>query len=182
VAAKPDIADAVVLTGLVYPDYSTDAAGMGTSWGPTAFRAEIASTVNAKKWPAKEYDTGYLIFADIYGHIDTFFRNYEHDAAEYAQSILAPLSVAELTSLGFLDLHAPNYKGKVLVTTGEFDLLECGGECYSTFEIGKQEEIWKGASKLETYVHPGAGHGVNFNKNAKAFFDKIFDFIERNVQ
>jgi hypothetical protein len=120
-------------------------------------------------------------FGDIYGHVDTFFRGYERDVAQYADSIVAPLAVSELTSLGFLDLKAPNYKGKVLVTTGEHDLLVCGGECYSTFEKGTQEDNWKGATKLETYVHPGAGHGVNFNKNAKVFYAKIFDFIDRNV-
>lgn len=175
------MADAVILTGLSYPNPEKDAAVSGVGWGPTAFRAKIANTVDPKKWPKAEYDNGYIVFADIYGHIDTFFRTYERDVAEYADSIVAPLAVSEHASLGFLDLHAPSYRGKVFLTSGENDILGCGGDCKSTFAMGLQGEVWKGVSRFEYYVHPGAGHGVNFNKGAGVFFGKIFGFLDREV-
>jgi pimeloyl-ACP methyl ester carboxylesterase len=180
VALQPDLADGVVLTGLGYPNATIDLAAGSAAWGPTAFSARIASTVNPNLWPSFTYDTGYVTFADIYNHVDTFFREYEQDAAEYANTIAQPLAVTELTSLATLDLDAGGYKGKVFVTTGEYDLLLCGGECYSTFKTGVQETVWRSADVLETYVHPGSGHGVNFNKNATGFYGEIFSFLDRN--
>jgi len=82
--------------------------------------------------------------------------------------------------LSTLVLAAPTFKGKVLVTTGEFDLPVCGGECNSTFANGGQKSVFAGAEVVETYLHPGAGHGVNFAVNATGFYDVLTSFLDRN--
>lgn len=180
IALEPDLADGIILTGLSYPNFTLDTGAASQGWGPAAFASRIASTVNPPLYPSTIYDTGYVIFADIFSHVLTFFRTYEKDVAEYAHTIAQPLSVAELQSLGTLNLDARLYKGKVFITTGENDLLACGGECKSTYATGTQNTTWMGASALETYVHPGAGHGVNFNRNAPVFYGKIVSFLDNN--
>jgi hypothetical protein len=116
----------------------------------------------------------------MYAHISTFLHNYEKDVAEYANSITQPFSVAEIEALGLVDLPAPGFKGKVLIASGQYDLL-CGGDCYSTFKDGLQKLIWSGATKLEMYVHPGSGHGVNFNRNATGMYEVVVNFLDDNL-
>jgi hypothetical protein len=155
---------------LAYPN-ATDLATLATPWIPTAFASRIAS----KK------DTGYLEFVDIYAHSETFFHPpYSVPTIKYAQSISQPFAITELLSLNTLTLAAPKFKGKVLVTTGEFDLGVCGGECKSTFAAGGEKQVFAGAKTVETYLHPGAGHGVNFAANASGFYDVITSFLDRN--
>ena len=100
--------------------------------------------------------------------------------AQYAQSISQPLAIAELLSLGTLPLAAPEYKGKVLVTTGEFDFIVCSGECKSTFNEGAYKGVFNGTKDVEGYVHPGSGHGVNFNANATGFYNVIGEFLDKS--
>lgn len=178
-ATRPDLVDGVVLTGIAYANASTDTGASSQRWIATAFASRIAYTVD-RYFLASDYDSGYLTFGDIYSHVETFFHDYEQDVAKYADSITNPFAAAEYSSLGNINLDARNYKGKVLVTAGEYDLI-CGGECMSTFDTGLQKTVWKGASVLETYVHPGAGHGVNFNKNATGFYEVIVGFLNKNV-
>lgn len=154
-----------------------DGASKAFPWLPSAFAARIGSTLSPKY---TYLDTGYVGFGDIYSHTETFFSpNFDVETVKYGQSISHPLGVVELLTLGRVDLSSPNFKGKVLVTVGEFDFIICGGECYSTFETGRQNDTFSGAH-LETYIHDGAAHGVNFGKNASGFYAKIIDFLDRN--
>lgn len=61
---------------------------------------------------------------------------------------------------------------------GENDVPVCGGECVSAYEGDLQEEVWLGASPLETYLHPGVGHGLNFWRNATGFYYVIVRFLD----
>jgi hypothetical protein len=141
------------------------------------FAERIGSTIS----PAfADRDTGYIGFADIFSHVQAFFHqpDYEVAAAEYAHSVNQPGAVIEFLTLQNLDQAAHDFKGHVLVTTGEFDLLLCSGECKSTFapEAAKNE-VFTSAKRVEQYLLPDAGHGVNFAKNAKVAYGVIGDFI-----
>jgi hypothetical protein len=153
-----------------YPN-KDDLANLAGPWLPTAFASRIGS----------KNDTGYLGFGDIYAHAETFFHTpYSIPTIEYAQSISQPFAIVEFLSLSTLTLSAPTFKGKVLITTGEFDLGVCGGECKSTFANGSQNLVFAGAKVVETYLHPDAGHGVNFAANATGFYDVLTSFLDRN--
>jgi hypothetical protein len=79
-------------------------------------------------------------------------------------------------------LHPQAFKGSVLVTTGENDLLACGGNCtVSYYATGQQDALFSSAKVVETYLHPNAGHGTNFAANATGFFGKIVSFLDRNI-
>jgi hypothetical protein len=145
------------------------------------FGARIAAQLPADRAPqfASTYDTGYTAFGDMYRHIETFFHqpNYDYEAAAYAQSISAPNSATELTSVSAVSLVSPGFKGKVLITSGNFDLLVCNGNCTDTYENGIQASVFPD-TKPDTYVHPGAGHGINFSHNATGFYDYILAYVD----
>lgn len=126
-------------------------------------------------------DSGYLTFADIYAHVNTFFKApaYDVEAVKYAHSIVAPYGIGELFSLGTLNPVAPEFEGPVLVTTGAIDFAMCLGTCESTYEEQRLDILFPKVEMLETYLHPGVGHGVNLGRNATGFYDVIVDFLGR---
>lgn len=167
-----------VLTGIGYPN-ATDPQTVYGHFILEVFTTRIAKTVD-KKWSNR--DTGYVMFGDIYAHVNGFLKapNYDIPTAEYAQSIAQPSAILEFYSGGMLNLNASAFKGPVMVTAGEYDLGNCGGQCYDTYTSGVAENIFKGSKALELYVHPGAGHGINFNKNATGSYESITSFLDRN--
>lgn len=100
---------------------------------------------------------------------------------KYAHSISQPASVLEMVASAGGGFDGAAYKGSVLLTTGEHDFLACGGHCAPRIQYGVQNATFSGAKKLETYLHPGAGHGVNFAKDVKVFYKVIVDFVDKYV-
>jgi pimeloyl-ACP methyl ester carboxylesterase len=172
-AKFPTLADAAVLTGFAYapqPSY--------TSVFLASQAARIASVQNPGKYA--HLDTGYITFADLFAHVNTFFKapSYEVKAAEYAHSISQPAALTEFLTAS-ANPYSPDFGGPVLVTSGEFDMPFCGGECYSTFAEQKLGDVFPKSRLPVSFVHPGAGHGVNFGKNATGFYEGISNFLER---
>lgn len=169
----PHLADAAILTGFAY------GPGNDPKLALEAFAVRIAKLVNPARF--SNLDTGYVFFADIFSHIQTFFQKpaYEVDAVEYANSIAAPLAVMEYFTTALDNPVAVEYEGAVLVTTGEFDVPACGGECYSTFAVQPLGTLFPKAGLVEAFIQPGAGHGVNLATNATGFYDRINDFLTR---
>jgi pimeloyl-ACP methyl ester carboxylesterase len=170
----PTLIDAAIITGYVFPG---DALSVQIFVEGTAPR--IASHVSPHAF--SHLDTGYLTFGDIFAHVNTFFKApaYELDAAEYAHSIAQPYGIAELLSFGQDSVVAPAFAGPVLVTTGEYDFAMCRGECYSSFAGQRLESVFPKSRVLEAFVQPGAGHGVNFARNASGFYEGIGGFLGR---
>jgi hypothetical protein len=171
--------DSAVLTGIAYPNAS-DTAARTSVWGPTIFSNRIAKTLPVASRPqfAETLDTGYLGFGDIFNYVQAFHHqpNYEVAAAEYSFSASQPLAIGEFLE-GFARPTAKGFKGKVLVTSGQFDVLLCNGECESTFAGGVQDSVFPD-TKVSLYVQPGAGHGQNFESNAGALYAKIVSFLD----
>ncbi|KAF2261870.1 alpha/beta-hydrolase [Lojkania enalia] len=174
VATYPDLVEGAVLTGIGYD--SGNSSTIAVPYIPSIFSNRIASMQSSA---FKHLDTGYLGFGDIYSHVETFFHkpDYAEDVAKYAQDIAQPLAIAEFLSLNTVQPVAPEFKGKVLVTTGEFDIIICSGNCVKTFASRYYKEIFPMAD-AEGYVHLGAGHGVNFNYNATGFYKVIGNFLD----
>ncbi|KAF2727034.1 alpha/beta-hydrolase [Polyplosphaeria fusca] len=140
--------------------------------------ALLASTVN----PPFKRDSGYVVIGDIYAHARSFFSQpFDIPTLEYAQSIVQPASIVEMLSSANVKFDESSYNGSVLLTAGEYDILACGGNCYPRFEYGVQNKTFPVAKPLETYIHPGAGHGVNFANNATGFYATVIDFVNRNI-
>ncbi|KAH7073746.1 Alpha/Beta hydrolase protein [Paraphoma chrysanthemicola] len=174
----PTAIDAIILTGFAYSS---------VPWGANvlieAFAPRIAAQLNPACYAA--LDTGYLTFADMYAHINTFFKkpHYDIETARFASSIVQPFAIAEWLSLtnGRVNPVAPAFTGPVYIVAGEFDYAFCTGECYSSFaEAGPiLKGIFPKSRLVESYVHPGAAHGINFAANATGFYQSIGDFLKK---
>ena len=66
-----------------------------------------------------------------------------------------------------------------MVINGEFDFGNCVGNCN---DIGQHPaaEIFKTSSAFESAVHPGSGHGINFNFNATGAYNVMLNFVTKN--
>jgi pimeloyl-ACP methyl ester carboxylesterase len=177
VTRYPDDVDAVVLTGIAY---ST------VAWSVNLLIEAFAPRIASQLYPTcfGNLNTGYLTFADIYAHVNTFFKApFEIEAAKYAQSIVQPFAISEWLSLsnGRINPVALDFKGPVYITAGEFDYAFCTGECYSSFAEAEPslKGIFPKSRIVESFVHPGAGHGINFGYNATGFYNSIIGFLDR---
>ena len=175
IAAAPSIADAAVLTGDGIN--GSDPRIILQGFGP-----RIANLQDKQKFG--DFDPGYITTVDVYANINSFFKapEYEHDVAVYSEENKQPFAIAEivsvtpalLESMGTLDANA--FKGPVLVISGEFDHILCGGYCPGELEASFGNKF----RHLETYVQPLAGHGVNFATNTTGFYGKIFSFLNEH--
>jgi hypothetical protein len=119
---------------------------------------------------------------DIIAFAQLFFHApFDASTVEYAWSLGQPASLIEML-VAFASIGvAKDYKGAAMLATGEYDVLSCGGNCARVIEYGVQNATFPSAKAIETYLHPGAGHGVNFARNATTFFGKLTGFVDRNV-
>lgn len=183
VARYPKLADSAVLTGIAYPNPNDPAARTG-AWIPTIFASRIAKTLPVESRPqfADTLDTGYLGFGDIFAYVQSFLHqpDYEVGAAEYSFRVSQPFAISEFLG-GLPTAKATGFTGGVLVTSGQFDVLACNGDCLSTFAEGVQKDVFPDA-KLSPYVQPRAGHGQNFGTEAGTLYAKIVDFLDGKVE
>lgn len=168
-----------MLTGFAVPnpDITIDLTRLYGKFTNAATAVRIASTVDPAAF--QHLDTGYVFSNDMYAHLLAFMHDpaASKDVAQHIYSIVQPAQVSEYES-GSTNLPVPtNWTGKALLTTGEYDWPACGGNCTITYREGMQDEVY---GNLEVYLHPGAGHGVNFGRNATGFFGEIVGFLERN--
>ncbi|KAF2122265.1 Alpha/Beta hydrolase protein [Lophiotrema nucula] len=170
IAKYPDLAEGLVVTGFSYPN-ATD---------PARITLPISQSFQSARLDSTRGDA-YFGFGDIYGLTVGFFHEpLDIPTIEYTLSISQPVAIGELTTAEAITLASPKYKGKVLIAAGEYDLILCGGYCADRFKYGVQKDVFPGA-KIETYLHPSAGHGLNFAANASVFYDRIIDFVDRNL-
>ncbi|CAI6332917.1 unnamed protein product [Periconia digitata] len=173
VTKYPEIAEGLVLTGASLPN-STDVANKFRGLNPTYQNTLLASSVD----PPYDRDSAYVSMGDIYAHAGSFFHEpFDIPTIEYAQSITQPTSLLEMLSSGRVSNAPVSYNGSVMITTGEWDMLACGGHCQERFDYGTQNSTFGNARVRKTYIHPGAGHGVNFARGARVFYGEIMGFI-----
>ncbi|KAK2813287.1 hypothetical protein FQN50_000601 [Emmonsiellopsis sp. PD_5] len=171
VATDPDAADGVILTG--YGFTSNGAVTM------EAFNPRIAAQQDPKKFG--ELDAGYITWSDVYSNVNSFFKapEYTIPTAKFTEKMKQPFATLEFLSINTLELSAPKFTGPVMIITGEFDFLVCAGYCPGELEEpGKK--LFKGSRDFQPYVQPGAGHGMNFHKNATGGYRVIMEFLGRN--
>lgn len=65
------------------------------------------------------------------------------------------------------------------MATGERDIIFCAGLCTDELLAVPLKGYFKGAKGFETYIQPGAGHGLALAKNARDGFERIFDFLQK---
>jgi hypothetical protein len=162
---------ALVLTGFAVAMDPASSQLLSTT--PSIFGNRIATP----KYPDR--DSGYLMFSDMYSHIETFFHAPDYDApvAAYAHSISSPAAVGEFMTL-FPDFgRSGEFRGKLWIGSGAKDLILCSGNCDIAFGDGAWMQPYGSAVK-HSYTLKDAGHGMNFHKNTPEFYEDVFKFVE----
>lgn len=176
ITLEPDLASAVILTG-----YSLNPNSSNPQVILQGFAPRIAQLQHPVTFAS--LDPEYLTTADIFANINQFFKSPDYDVgvAAYAEENKSPFAIAELVSLNpaFAQNNASGFKGAALVATGERDLVFCGGLCTEELLSVPLGEYFKGSKGFETYIQPGAGHGLVLTSNARDGFERIFEFLGR---
>lgn len=130
------------------------------------------------------YPSGYVINRDVNALIYLFLfpKFFDLGIAYYGESGKQPVTPGELLTLGSLTM-TNNYKGPVLVFTGDHDLPYCGGDCVATGTSSPSipaavSKNFPNASSFEAYIQPNTGHGLTFHYNATAGYKVMNDWIK----
>ena len=172
-AQIPEIINATILTGF------------GLNGAPQAvkllgFAPRIARLHHPDVFST--FDPAYVTTRDIFAAVTMFFKapEYDHHIAHFTEGTLKqPFSPFEVLTVA--PTAVPHYKNPVLVISGEFDFPSCEGDCGNgALKVDDDlKEKFPKAEVLETYIQPGAGHAVNFAKNATGFYEVIFGFLDQ---
>ncbi|MCJ1461462.1 hypothetical protein MMC07_000059 [Pseudocyphellaria aurata] len=174
VAREPDIADAAILTG--YGLNETNPQVVLEEFAPRIARLQRRRAFAA-------FDSGYITSGDIFGTIQPFFKApaYDRRVAAFADATKQPFSISELVSLfpQLVQSDAPRFKGPTFVITGEYDAILCAGYCPGNLDQPIRT-YFRGSSDFQSYIQPGAGHGLNYAINATGAYSVIFDFLRKH--
>ncbi|PVI08560.1 alpha/beta-hydrolase [Periconia macrospinosa] len=175
VAEKPEIADAVIMTGIGFNTTGINGNGLLRSFVP-----RIAALENPSLFGDR--NPGYLTWPSVYDLVMNYFKapNFDQDVALYTESAKQPFSIVEfLTFAGPAEVSADKWDKPALHITGELDYIVADGTTKGVIDHPARE-IYKNAKPLQISVHPGASHHLNFARNATGAFEVITSFLSQN--
>lgn len=175
IAETPEIADAVILTGIGLNSTGINGNGLLRSFVP-----RIANVENPALYGDR--DNGYLTWPSVYDLIMNYFKApaFEESVALFTESAKEPFAIPEfLTFASPIGISAEKWDKPALHITGEKDYIVCDGYCPGVFEE-PAKTLYKNAKPLQLALHPGASHHINFHKNATDAFGVITDFLSHN--
>ncbi|KAF2472059.1 alpha/beta-hydrolase [Lindgomyces ingoldianus] len=173
IADKPEIADAVVLTGIGFNSSGLNLNGLVRSFIP-----RIANVENPALYGNR--NIGYLTWPDVYGLIHNYFKApaYDFETALFTESAKEPFSAGELLTFANT-ISAEKWDKPALHITGEKDYIVCDGYCPGIYDE-PAKTLYKNAKPLQQSITKGASHHLNFHNNAKDTFNVITDFLSKN--
>ena len=130
IAEKPEIADAVILTGigLNATGNGPSAPGINGNGLLKSFVPRIANVENPALFGDR--DDGYLTWPSVYDLVMNYFKApaFEQDVAIFTESAKQPFSLSEfLTFAGPASISAEKWDKPALHITGELDYIVCDG-------------------------------------------------------
>ncbi|KAF9761003.1 hypothetical protein IL306_004015 [Fusarium sp. DS 682] len=173
---SPELTDAIVLTGFSQATAYIPLFAVASNFVP------ITTTTLADKYPA-----GYIAVASTVGVQINFFAEGDFDPKilQVAYEKGQPVTPGEILSLGAPASKNNTYTGPVQIVTGSRDVPFCGDNCYSTASVDPElpslldisRQFFTHASRFNTTVVPGAGHGLNLGYSHTVTYDAILDFL-----
>jgi len=173
---EPSLSDGLVLTGF-------SANGTFLPFFQLGGNFVSVTTVPAV---SKQYEPGYLAAGNPSAVQTNFFAPgaYDPEALDFAYKTGHPVTVGELFTIVGAAAGVNMFPGPVLVITGERDVPFCGGDCLNTRGNPSLTSIPAGlkdafpASRhFETFIVPGAGHGLNFEYSKDITYQHIAQFL-----
>ncbi|KAM0224794.1 hypothetical protein ACHAQD_001589 [Fusarium lateritium] len=173
---SPELTDAIILTGFSQSPAYLPLFAVSNNFIP------ITDTPLAAQYPA-----GYVATASTVGVQINFFAEGDFDPQllDVAYQTAQPVTPGELLTIGTPAGKNNSYTGPVQIVTGERDVPFCGDNCYSTVSAGVElpslldlsRNFFTKASRFNTTIIPGAGHGLNLAYSHTITYDAIFDFL-----
>ncbi|QUC19190.1 uncharacterized protein UV8b_03431 [Ustilaginoidea virens] len=180
-AMRPDVTDAIVLTGFSQVPQFMPYFALGGHFSP----------VKNIDLLARHYAEGYIAPKDSIGvHINFFGPgDFDPEILDAATKTGQPAAVGELLTVGSTPATS-NFAGPVMIITGDGDVPFCGGNCMNTAAIhGSSPNLidysrksFKSASVFKATIVPGAGHNLNYAYSAHQTYRSILDFIDANTR
>ncbi|KAJ8065470.1 hypothetical protein OCU04_006153 [Sclerotinia nivalis] len=175
-AKYPNDVNGTVLTGFV-----NDVASL--SYAIAANNPAVAAINNSTLWGNLPY--GYVVHDTAISIQLPFFRapyfpesTFKHQVAQKQT-----YTIGQQFTLPAIYSTAPKFKGPVDIVIGKYDFPFCQGRCDHPVDLAAATipVLYPAAdSKSESFVVPDSGHLINAHYNARAQFDQINDFLDRN--
>ncbi|EXL39400.1 hypothetical protein FOCG_17988 [Fusarium oxysporum f. sp. radicis-lycopersici 26381] len=172
----PELTNAIVLTGFAQTANYLPLFAVSNNFIP------VKDSPLADKYP-----TGYFATASTVSVHMNFFAegNFDPQMLDLAYKTAQPTAPGELLTLAGPMLKENSYAGPVLVVTGDRDVPFCGGNCMATAGVDEalpslldtSKKFFPQASRLNTTVIPGTGHGMNLEYTCGQTYDAILGFL-----
>ncbi|KAI1077226.1 hypothetical protein F5B20DRAFT_552789 [Whalleya microplaca] len=128
-----------------------------------------------------KFGSGYIVLTSLNTLQKVYFTKESLDPALliYTEEIKQPEAVALYASSQQAFANpGPAYTGPVQLIVGEFDYVNCNGDCRGTYsEENITISTFPGASNVTVYLQPNTGHALNVAKNASAVFQLMFSYL-----
>lgn len=134
---------------------------------------------------AQDLPNGYLTWANLGSNQFAFFAPpyYDPAIAEYTEQHKEPFTTGELLTMAGQPSSAPEFRGPVLILTGNEDEIFCGGNCSQTGansapNIPAQAAVvFPKARAFVPYIQPRCGHAVNVHFNSSGAYRVMNEFL-----
>ncbi|KAK4948848.1 hypothetical protein LTR10_012221 [Elasticomyces elasticus] len=177
--AYPELSSAAILTGFTITN----------STNPTTSTAALGFEYAAANDLARYGDrgSGYIVPATVDQlQLGFYHRDNISDPSGFSDALLAygeyikqPLTTGEWLSIrGLLNIvPALEFKGPLQFFLAERDFLVCASDCKSDYDPTVLAALYPQVKSPDTYIQPGAGHGLTFQKNATAGYAVMMDWL-----
>ncbi|KAI0120851.1 hypothetical protein F4776DRAFT_665477 [Hypoxylon sp. NC0597] len=168
-----DMSDAALLTGFLPNTHLGDV--------PVAtFEHDFAPVHDPVRFG--QFPSGYIVLTSentlqkVYFTQDTL----EPALLTYTEKIKQPEAVAlYASSAQAYENPGPAFKGPVQLIAGEFDYVNCNGDCRGTYSVeGIKNSTFPAASNVTVYLQPNTGHALTVAKNSSAGFEVMFSYLD----
>ncbi|KAI0831037.1 hypothetical protein F5Y06DRAFT_290593 [Hypoxylon sp. FL0890] len=169
-----DMSDAALLTGFL-----PNSTHMGEV--PVAtFEHDFAPDHDPVRFG--QFSSGYIVLTSentlqkVYFTQDTL----EPELLAYTEKVKQPEAVALYASSGQAFVQpGPMFKGPVQLIAGEFDYVNCNGDCKGTYtEESIKNSTFPEASNVTVYLQPNTAHALTVAKNSSAGFEIMFSYLD----
>lgn len=110
---------------------------------------------------------------------------FEPELLEYGFSVRQTLTGPEFVLPSRLDLGpAEDFEGPVQFVLGEFDFINCRGDCNNVADPTLLRSLYPKAKPIDmpidVYIQPGTGHGLTMHRGATLGYKATLDWLDMN--
>ncbi|KAI2618359.1 hypothetical protein GGR54DRAFT_605157 [Hypoxylon sp. NC1633] len=159
--------DAALLTGLLSSTHMSDV--------PVAtFEHDFAPVSDPARFG--QYPSGYIVLTTENTLQKVYFTQATLDPAllTWAEAVALYASAEQAFARS-----GPAFRGPVQFLVGEFDFVNCNGDCRGTYSVEDiKNSTFPEASDVTVYLQPDTAHALTVAKNSSAAFGVMFSYLD----